>query len=168
MSGPNKEPSFENINIHEIIDRVIKVLGTNELKKNNILLNYDPSIPDVKVDKDMVIQVLMNLIKNSQEAIIKDGLIEIKTRIDRNYTINSIKYNLVAVISVIDNGVGINEEMKNKLFLPLVTDKSNGTGLGLSISQRLVSINNGIITFDEEKGKTVFKIILPIEKENND
>jgi len=49
-----------------------------------------------------------------------------------------------------------------------VTDKSNGTGLGLSISQRLVSINNGIITFDEEKGKTVFKIILPIEKENND
>ena len=58
--------------------------------------------------------------------------------------------------------------MKNKLFLPLVTDKSNGTGLGLSISQRLVSINNGIITFDEEKGKTVFKIILPIEKENND
>ena len=48
----------------------------------------------------------MNLIKNSQEAIIKDGLIEIKTRIDRNYIINSIKYNLVAVISVIDNGVG--------------------------------------------------------------
>ena len=70
----------------------------------------------------MVIQVLMNLIKNSQEAITKNGLIEIRTRVDRSYTINSIKHNLVAIISIIDDGVGINEEMKNKLFLPLVTD----------------------------------------------
>ena len=168
MSGPNEEPSFESINIHKIIERVIKVLGLSELKKNNILLNYDPSIPDIKVDKDMVIQVLMNLIKNSQEAITKNGLIEIRTRVDRNYTINSIKHNLVAIISIIDNGIGINEEMKNKLFLPLVTDKINGTGLGLSISQRLISINKGIITFEEENGKTIFKVILPIEKPNNE
>ncbi len=70
----------------------------------------------------------------------------------------------MAVISIIDDGVGINEDIKNKLFLPLITNKQNGSGLGLSISQRLVSINKGIVIFDEDNNKTIFKIILPIDK----
>jgi two-component system nitrogen regulation sensor histidine kinase GlnL len=164
MLGPNNEPSFTNINIHSIIDRVIKILFADKKMKKNLLLNFDPSIPDIYVDKDMIIQCLINLVKNAQEAITKEGFIEIKTRVERNYTINSIKYNLVAITSIIDNGVGINEEMKTKLFLPLVTDKAKGSGLGLSISQRLASINNGIITFEQDKNNTIFKIILPIEK----
>ena len=164
MLGPNNEPSFTNINIHSIIDRVIKILFADKKMKKNLLLNFDPSIPDIYVDKDMIIQCLINLVKNAQEAITKEGFIEIKTRVERNYTINSIKHNLVAITSIIDNGVGINEEMKTKLFLPLVTDKTKGSGLGLSISQRLASINNGIITFEQDKNNTIFKIILPIEK----
>ena len=87
----------------------------------------------------------------------------IKTRIERNYTINSSIHKLAAIISVIDYGYGVSEDIKNKLFLPLVTNKLNGSGLGLSISQRLVAINNGIIIFNEINDKTIFKIILPIE-----
>ena len=112
----------------------------------------------------MIIQSLLNIIKNASEAITENGLIEIKTRVDRNFTINSIRHKLVAIISIIDDGVGVNKEIASKLFLPLITNKKKGNGLGLSISQRLISINKGIITFEEENSKTIFKIILPIDK----
>ena len=161
MHGPKDLPNFQYINIHFLIDRVIKILG---IKGNNFKKNYDPSIPLLNIDKDMLIQILLNLIKNAKEAITEKGVIEVKTRVDRSFTINSLKHKLVAVISIIDNGIGVDKDIVNKLFLPLITNKEKGNGLGLSILQRLVSINKGIITFEEVDNKTVFKVILPIEK----
>ena len=161
MHGPKDLPSFKSTNIHLIIDRVLKILG---IKSSNYKKNYDPSIPLLYLDQDMIIQSLLNIIKNASEAITENGLIEIKTRVDRNFTINSIRHKLVAIISIIDDGVGVNKEIASKLFLPLITNKKKGNGLGLSISQRLISINKGIITFEEENSKTIFKIILPIDK----
>ena len=163
MSGPRNEPVFELINIHSIIERVIKISNTGADNKLIFIKNYDPSIPNVNVDKDMIIQSLLNIVKNAIEASASNSRIEIKTRIERNYTINSSIHKLAAIISVIDYGSGVSEDIKNKLFLPLVTNKPNGSGLGLSISQRLVAINNGIIIFNEANDKTIFKIILPIE-----
>ena len=164
MLGPKKLPEFKRINIHFLVDRVLKLVKISKEKEINFIKNFDPSIPDVNIDQDMMIQSLLNIIKNAQEATINGGTIELKTRIERNYTINSIKHELVAVISVIDDGVGIDSDMKNKLFLPLVTNKTNGSGLGLSISQRLVSLNEGIIVFEDNETKTIFKIIIPINK----
>ena len=161
MHGPRDLPSFKSTNIHLIIDKVLKILG---IKSSNYKKNYDPSIPLLYLDQDMIIQSLLNIIKNASEAITENGLIEIKTRIDRSFTINSIRHKLVAIISIIDDGVGVNKEIASKLFLPLITNKKKGNGLGLSISQRLISINKGIITFEEENSKTIFKIILPIDK----
>ena len=163
MSGPRNEPVFELINIHSIIERVIKISNTGADNKLIFIKNYDPSIPNVNVDKDMIIQSLLNIVKNAIEASASNSRIEIKTRIKRNYTINGSIHRLTVVISVIDYGSGVSEDIKNKLFLPLVTNKTNGSGLGLSISQRLVAINNGIIIFNEVNDKTIFKIILPIE-----
>ena len=161
MHGPKDLPSFKSTNIHLIIDKVLKILG---IKSSNYKKNYDPSIPLLYLDQDMIIQSLLNIIKNASEAITENGLIEIKTRVDRSFTINSIRHKLVAIISIIDDGVGVNKEIASKLFLPLITNKKKGNGLGLSISQRLISINKGIITFEEENSKTIFKIILPIDK----
>ena len=161
MHGPKDLPSFKSANIHLIIDKVLKILG---IKSSNYKKNYDPSIPLLYLDQDMIIQSLLNIIKNASEAITENGLIEIKTRVDRSFTINSIRHKLVAIISIIDDGVGVNKEIASKLFLPLITNKKKGNGLGLSISQRLISINKGIITFEEENSKTIFKIILPIDK----
>ena len=161
MHGPKDLPSFKSMNIHLIIDKVLKILG---IKSSNYKKNYDPSIPLLYLDQDMIIQSLLNIIKNASEAITENGLIEIKTRVDRSFTINSIRHKLVAIISIIDDGVGVNKEIASKLFLPLITNKKKGNGLGLSISQRLISINKGIITFEEENSKTIFKIILPIDK----
>ena len=161
MHGPKDLPSFKSTNIHLIIDKVLKILG---IKSINYKKNYDPSIPLLYLDQDMIIQSLLNIIKNASEAITENGLIEIKTRVDRSFTINSIRHKLVAIISIIDDGIGVNKEISSKLFLPLITNKKKGNGLGLSISQRLISINKGIITFEEENSKTIFKIILPIDK----
>ena len=161
MHGPKDLPSFKSTNIHLIIDKVLKILG---IKSSNYKKNYDPSIPLLYLDQDMIIQSLLNIIKNASEAITENGLIEIKTRVDRSFTINSIRHKLVAIISIIDDGIGVNKEISSKLFLPLITNKKKGNGLGLSISQRLISINKGIITFEEENSKTIFKIILPIDK----
>jgi len=161
MHGPKDLPSFKSTNIHLIIDKVLKILG---VKSSNYKKNYDPSIPLLYLDQDMIIQSLLNIIKNANEAITENGLIEIKTRVDRSFTINSIRHKLVAIISIIDDGIGVNKEIASKLFLPLITNKKKGNGLGLSISQRLISINKGIITFEEENSKTIFKIILPIDK----
>ena len=161
MHGPRDLPSFKSTNIHLIIDKVLKILG---VKSSNYKKNYDPSIPLLYLDQDMIIQSLLNIIKNASEAITENGLIEIKTRVDRSFTINSIRHKLVAIISIIDDGIGVNKEIASKLFLPLITNKKKGNGLGLSISQRLISINKGIITFEEENSKTIFKIILPIDK----
>jgi len=161
MHGPKDLPSFKSMNIHLMIDKVLKILG---IKSSNYKKNYDPSIPLLYLDQDMIIQSLLNIIKNASEAITENGLIEIKTRVDRSFTINSIRHKLVAIISIIDDGVGVNKEIASKLFLPLITNKKKGNGLGLSISQRLISINKGIITFEEENSKTIFKIILPIDK----
>ena len=161
MHGPKDLPSFKSTNIHLIIDKVLKILG---IKSSNYKKNYDPSIPLLYLDQDMIIQSLLNIIKNASEAITANGLIEIKTRVDRSFTINSIRHKLVAIISIIDDGIGVNKEIASKLFLPLITNKKKGNGLGLSISQRLISINKGIITFEEDNSKTIFKIILPIDK----
>ena len=161
MHGPKDLPSFKSMNIHLMIDKVLKILG---IKSSNYKKNYDPSIPLLYLDQDMIIQSLLNIIKNASEAITENGLIEIKTRVDRSFTINSIRHKLVAIISIIDDGIGVNKEISSKLFLPLITNKKKGNGLGLSISQRLISINKGIITFEEENSKTIFKIILPIDK----
>ena len=161
MHGPKDLPIFKSTNIHLIIDKVLKILG---IKSSNYKKNYDPSIPLLYLDQDMIIQSLLNIIKNASEAITENGLIEIKTRVDRSFTINSIRHKLVAIISIIDDGVGVNKEIASKLFLPLITNKKKGNGLGLSISQRLISINKGIITFEEDNSKTIFKIILPIDK----
>ena len=163
MVGPRNEPAFKSVNIHSIIERVLQISSAKIKIKNTFKRDFDPSIPDVIVDEDMIIQSLLNIVKNAQEAITTKGEIELKTRVERNYTINSIKHKLVVIISVIDSGIGVSDEIKNKLFLPLVTDKTQGSGLGLSISQRLVSLNNGIIVFEEFQNKTIFKIILPIE-----
>ena len=165
MLGPKNEPLFKCINIHSVADRVINILNNKKNQKIFFIRNFDPSIPNVSIDKDMIIQALLNIVKNAQEASTENGTIELKTRVERNYTINSIKYNLVAVLSVIDSGVGISDEIKNKLFLPLVTDKPKGSGLGLSISQQLVSENKGVIIFEEIQGQTIFKIILPINRD---
>jgi two-component system nitrogen regulation sensor histidine kinase GlnL len=88
----------------------------------------------------------------------------LRTRIQRQFTIGNVRHKLAVQIEIEDNGPGIPEQIKERLFYPLVTSGPKGVGLGLSIAQTLVSQHGGLIEWQSEAGKTLFRVILPLEK----
>ena len=163
MLGPNSLPRKRQINIHEVVERVRQVVSAEQTEAIRIQRDYDPSIPDVYADSDQLIQAMLNLVRNAAQAIGEQGEITLRTRSLRQYTIGHTLHKLVARIDVIDNGPGIAPEMRESLFLPMVTGRADGTGLGLPIAQSLINLNDGLIEWESRPGLTVFTVLLPIE-----
>ena len=160
MLGPNKLPNKKAINIHEVLERVRQLVQAES--SLTIKSDYDPSIPDILADKDLLIQAILNIARNAVQALNGEGNIIIKTRIHRQVTIGRKRYKLAVKCDIIDNGPGIDSDMMNQIFYPMVTGRANGTGLGLSIAQALINQHNGLIECSSEPGNTVFSIFLPI------
>lgn len=148
------KPEFMLINLKTFLDKFIEFIQP-ELKVNNIKLEKSYSIlPDVWIDEKLFRQALLNLIQNSIAAIKSNdlpGKIEIDAYSENNYVI----------IEIIDNGIGIPEEIQNKIFDPYFTTKSNGTGLGLTIVYKIIKEHNGYISFISRKDETLFSIKIP-------
>lgn len=166
MLGPKSLPNKQMINIHEVVERVYALINAEAEQGIVIKRDYDPSIPDICVDQDQLIQATLNLARNAVQALKDQGTIIFKTRTIRQITIGQQRYKLAVLIEIIDDGPGIPEELQDKIFLPMVTGRAEGTGLGLSISQSLVNHHDGVVECDSKPGHTVFKIILPLEKDN--
>lgn len=166
LLGPNTLPRFTECNLHQCIERVRTLVSADESLQVNVLRDYDPSIPDLVLDPDMIEQAVLNIVRNAQQALyegeIENPTIELITRIERQMTIHGKRFPLCAVIKIIDNGKGIPTELKDTLFYPMITSKSGGSGLGLSISQTLIDHHNGKIEFESRPGKTEFSIYIPI------
>jgi len=160
--GPAGLPKLIDINIHEVLELVRSLIKIEVKEGINIYRDYDPSVPDVKADHDMLIQALLNITRNACEALKGKGNITLRTRVVRKYTIGLQRHKLVACIEVIDDGPGIPADIREKIFFPMVTGRAEGSGLGLSISQSLIHQHNGVIECESEPGKTVFSVILPI------
>ena len=167
MLGPNKPSKKEFLNIHEILERVRHLINIEAGHNIILVTDYDPSIPELKADKNQLIQAVLNVVQNAIQAMQKDGKIVIKTRIKRHTTIGKKRYRLTAKIDIIDNGPGISQELMSQIFYPMITGRAEGTGLGLSIAQSLVNQHNGLIECDSEPGNTIFSIYLPMEHEND-
>jgi two-component system nitrogen regulation sensor histidine kinase GlnL len=165
MLGPNTLPRRRALNIHEPLERVRQVVAAELSEKIQIKRDYDPSIPDIFADMDQMIQALMNLTRNAAQAVGDEGEIILRTRAMRHYTIGHVLHKLVARIDVIDNGPGIADEMRESLFLPMITGRAGGTGLGLPIAQSMINLNGGLIEWESEPGKTVFTVLLPVATE---
>jgi two-component system nitrogen regulation sensor histidine kinase GlnL len=131
--------------------------------------DYDPSIPPVWIDEDMIQQAVLNIVRNSVQALKESDTaspeIRLVTRIDRQFIIHGERYPLVAKIKIIDNGPGIPTKIRDTLFYPMVSSKETGSGLGLSIAQTLINHHKGKIEVDSHPGHTEFVISLPIEKQ---
>ncbi|MFW5443820.1 MAG: nitrogen regulation protein NR(II) [Methylococcaceae bacterium] len=163
MLGPNKPAKKDILNIHEILERV-RQLVTVEISNDIVIYtDYDPSIPLLKADKNQLIQAVLNIIQNAVQAMHKTGKITLKTRIQRHMTIGRKRYKLTAKIDIIDNGPGINDNLMNQIFYPMITSRAEGTGLGLSIAQSLINQHNGLIECESQPGNTIFSIYLPLE-----
>jgi len=170
MVGPKSIPTKSDINIHKILEHVRKlVLAEND--QLNIVVDYDPSLPDLYADESMMVQVILNITRNAVTALaLKDTeeadnkKIVFKTRAQRNCKIGSHTYPLVAKIDIIDNGCGVSETIQEKIFMPMITGHAEGTGLGLSIAQTLAQQHSGLIEFTSKPGKTIFTLLFPLNK----
>ncbi len=165
MLGPNKLPTHSECNIHTLLERVRNLVQVEAGNKFTITRDYDPSIPEVMVDPDGVIQALLNILRNAARAVSdqEDGRIALRTRILRQFTIGNQHHRLVVHIGIQDNGPGIPESIREKLFYPMVSASEGGVGLGLSIAQSMINRHGGLIEYKSEPGKTLFSVLLPVE-----
>lgn len=165
LLGPNQLPQIKIHNIHSVLEKVYQVISFSE--EQNIILkrDYDPSIPTVQCDQEKIQQAVLNIINNAIQAIGKHNRITLRTRIASNKTINGKLVKLAVKISIIDDGPGIPGNIKETLFYPMVSGRSNGTGLGLSISQTLINQHHGKIYCHSKPGHTEFVILLPLTQE---
>ena len=164
MLGPNNIPKKRNISIHQVLEHVrqlIKVELPDE-QKIHFKLDYDPSIPDIMADYDMMIQSVLNITRNAVNALKGNGEITFRTRPLRHFTIGHTHHRLVLQTEIIDNGPGVPEALQDQIFYPMVTGSAEGTGLGLSIAQSLINQHDGLIKMVSRPGNTIFTIFLPL------
>jgi len=163
MAGSNSPPSKGMLNIHEACEHVVKLIRAEAPAGVQLERDYDPSVPDALLDRNQIVQALLNVARNAMQAVGGHGKIIVRTRVRSGVGIGKIRHRLVAVIELEDNGPGVPPELIKTLFLPLVTGRSNGTGLGLAVAQDLATRHGGIIEFTSQPGRTVFSLILPLE-----
>ncbi len=168
LLGTQKSINFEEINIHEVLEYVRKLVAV-DAPTVEIKIDYDPSIPTLYAGREQLLQVFLNLARNAVQALeqTKTPRIYLRTRIQRKFTIGHDQYPMVLRIDVVDNGEGIDESLAETLFFPMVSGRAAGTGLGLSIAQSIVNQHKGLIKFENQQGATVFSVYLPFG-ENND
>lgn len=167
MLAHDGRPEFDQVNVHEILEYVIDLVQVETGSQLNITRDYDPSLPGLQADKEQLIQVFINIIRNAVQAIAANGRIVLRTRIKRRCTIRQQLHKLVAQIDILDDGPGIPDEIESEVFYPLITGRAEGTGLGLSIAQSLIQLHGGSIAYERENGMTMFRILLPLSQKHD-
>ncbi|WP_420792961.1 two-component system sensor histidine kinase NtrB [Oleispirillum naphthae] len=156
------------VNIHQVLEHVRRVAENGFAKGMRILELYDPSLPPVLGDRDQLIQVFLNLVKNAAEACPQEGgEIVMSTNYQHGIRLAvpggaANRQHLPLVVQIQDNGPGVPKELRQNLFDPFVTTKSSGSGLGLSLVAKIVDDHGGIIEFDCQPKKTIFRVMLPV------
>jgi two-component system nitrogen regulation sensor histidine kinase GlnL len=156
------------VNIHEVMERVRKAASSGFARHVRFVEDYDPSLPLVNGNRDLLIQVFLNLVKNAAEAVPEQGgEIELSTSYQHGMRMafagaSDNRVHLPLVVSVADNGNGIPDDLRSHLFDPFVSTKHNGKGLGLALVAKVVDDHGGVIEFVSEPRRTVFRVYLPV------
>ncbi len=168
LLAPHRRPHVVGpVNIHEVCERVRSLIVAEFPRGLQVIRNYDISLPEFQGDKEQLIQAVLNIAHNAAQALSEriareDATITMVTRIARQVTIAKQRHRLALELHVIDNGPGIPEEIKDRLFSPLVSGRDGGSGLGLNLAQTFVQQHKGLIECDSEPGHTDFKIMIPL------
>jgi two-component system nitrogen regulation sensor histidine kinase GlnL len=166
MAGPHRVPQKANINVHEICEHVYHLIRAEARSGITVDRDYDPSLPNAMLDRNQMIQALLNVARNALQAVCQNesatGTVLFRTRALSNVSIGSARHRLVASVQIEDNGPGVPDDLRSSIFYPLVTGRANGSGLGLAVAQELVTRNGGLIEFESEPGRTVFTLLLPL------
>jgi two-component system nitrogen regulation sensor histidine kinase GlnL len=151
--------------IHEILERVRRLIHA-EYHDVSVRRDYDTSLPDITGDREQLLQAILNISRNAAQAMQGKGEIIFRTRAARQVTLAKKHYQLALELQVIDNGPGIPENIRDKIFYPLVSGRENGSGLGLTIAQSFIQQHGGTIEVASRPGRTCFSLMLPLTRMN--
>jgi two-component system nitrogen regulation sensor histidine kinase GlnL len=165
LLGPGGPPEKVDINIHELLEYVLRLVDPEIGPHIRVHRDYDPGLPDMRLDRDQMVQAFLNLVQNALTALDGQGRLTIRSRAIMNFTIGDTRHAVVASIDVEDDGPGIPAGLQDSIFYPLVTSRAEGTGLGLPAAQELISRHGGLIEFESRPGRTVFQVRIPLEAE---
>lgn len=165
-------PRFELFNIHEALERVRKLIGSSS-PDVMIRERYDPSLPRVRGDLDQLIQAFLNIAKNAAEAVAdqNDGELAFITSYSPGVRFRSAASGAARAqleVQIIDNGPGLHPAVIDRVFDPFISTKQNGMGLGLTVAADIVARHDGRIEVDSAPGRTVFRVLLPIDTEDSE
>jgi two-component system nitrogen regulation sensor histidine kinase GlnL len=163
---PHRLPSYRRTNIHEVLVRVKGVVQA-EFPAIPINCDFDISLPEFDADPEQLTQATLNIVKNAAQSLhgtTAGPQIMLTTRVARGVTLAKRRHRLALMVAVIDNGPGVAPAIRDKIFYPLVSGREGGNGLGLTIAQTFVAQHGGNIECESIPGRTVFTILLPLEK----
>ena len=170
LAPHRKAHVMEFFNVHEALERVRSLVLAEFPRGLSIIRNYDTSLPDLLGDQEQLIQAVLNIVHNAAQVLqdemkIGNAQIELKTRIARSVTIAKVRYKMAVDLHVIDNGPGIPDEIRERIFFPLVSGREGGSGLGLTLAQTFVQQHQGFIACESRPGLTDFHLQIPYRKQ---
>jgi two-component system nitrogen regulation sensor histidine kinase GlnL len=158
MLTPHRAPRFESLGIHEVLEHVRSLVEAEFAVE--VRRDYDPSLPEIVGDRQQLVQAVLNNARNA--AQVGARTLEFRSRAVRQVTLLRQRYRLALELQIIDDGPGVPEEIRERIFNPLVSGREGGTGLGLSLAQTFVQYHHGVVEFDSRPGRTTFRILLPL------
>ena len=160
LMQPQAQGPREPVNIHAVLERVLRLAESDTGWAVRLVRDYDPSLPELLGDADRLVQALWNLVRNAIQA--GAGTVTLRTRAEHGLHLGDRVWPLVLRLEVVDDGRGVPAELADTLFLPLVTGQAEGNGLGLPLAQQVAREHRGSLGWRSRAGHTVFTLLLPI------
>lgn len=165
LLGSSQRPKVQAVNVHQYLEQARQLLQV-QYPEIALRKDYDPSLPELDIDPEQLMQVLLNLLGNACQILTEHppqqgAEVILRSRHLRQFTLGSQRYRLVLRIDIQDNGPGIDPALSQTLFYPLVSGRAGGSGLGLSIAQEIAQHYQGLIEYRSEPGNTCFSLLLP-------
>ncbi|MEO5629631.1 MAG: ATP-binding protein [Thermomonas sp.] len=160
LLSPAPPRAFEPLNIHAVLERVLRLAESDAGWATRLQRDYDPSLPEFPGDADRLTQALWNLVRNAIESGATS--VQLRTRAEHHTLIGDQPHRLAVRVEISDDGRGVPEDLAERIFLPLVSGRAEGSGLGLALAQQVAREHGGALSYRSRPGHTVFSLLLPL------